>query len=309
MSRRRFLFAAAALGVQGCVAPAVPARDVSTGSSANASAHPSAYRFERFELDSRDGKRHNRVELAIPGVAAPAGGFPLLVMLDGNAAFAALDRAELGRLAEAGRPLAVATLGYRTEGDVDLVARAYDYTPPVPGQDPTWESARHKRLGGGADVFLDLYADRIRGEIARRVPTDAARSTLWGHSYGGLLALHALFTRPQLFARYATADASLWWHDGYILQAAQRAVALPAGRETGLLMMVGSSWLEAPSAGAASRRSEDPRLAVPPDSAQRLADELARRPGLSVSWRTFPGVGHGPLRAQSIAPTLQFATR
>ncbi|MDQ8023279.1 MAG: alpha/beta hydrolase-fold protein [Moraxellaceae bacterium] len=293
LSRRRFLFAAAALGLQGVA----PARTNAAG----------GYRSERFELDSQDRKRHYRVELAIPAGAPPANGFPLLVMLDGNAASAALDRAELERLAAAGRPLVVATLGYRTEQAVDQVARAYDYTPPVPGQDPTWENARLQRLGGGADAFLDLYADRIRAEIERRVQTDAARSTLWGHSYGGLLVLHTLFTRPQLFARYASADASLWWHGGYILQEAQRAAALPAGRETGLLMMVGESWLAEPAGTASTRRSEDPRLAVPPDSARRLAEELGRRPGLAVSWRPFPGVGHGPLRAQSIAPTLQFA--
>ncbi|MBF3166256.1 ferric enterobactin esterase PfeE, partial [Pseudomonas aeruginosa] len=70
---------------------------------------------------------------------------------------------------------------------------------------------------GGADAFLDLLRDGMRPAVAAQAPLDTARQTLWGHSYGGLLVLHALFTRPGEFARYAAASPSLWWRDGAIL--------------------------------------------------------------------------------------------
>lgn len=171
LARRSLLLALAGAGLQACTSTA---------------AAPGPYRIERFGLDSADGQRRYRVQLLRPTAAAPAAGYPLLVMLDGNAAFAALTDELLARQAASGRPLAIATLGYETEQALDVTARAFDYTPPVPGEDPTWGSVSRQRRGGGADLFLDLVEQRVLPEIRRRLPCDPARTTLWGHSYGGL---------------------------------------------------------------------------------------------------------------------------
>lgn len=276
------------------------------------------YRFERFSLDSADGKRHYRVQLAIPKAAAPRAGYPLLVMLDGNAAFGALTDEQLTLLATRERPLAIATLGYETDLGVDVDARSFDYTPPVPGENPTWDDQARNRLGGGADLFLDLLAQKMLPEIRRRVPSDPARTTLWGHSYGGLLGLYTLFTRPQLFPRYAVADPSLWWHDGYILDVEAQARSLPWGQRTELLVMAGSAGLEVQNETRALRPGLDPavvlaarerRRAVPPDATPRLAERQGERRGLNMTWKPFPGISHGPMRPTSIPPTLEFAAR
>ena len=275
------------------------------------------YRFERFDLHSVDGRRHYRIQLAIPRAAPPQAGYPLLAMLDGNAAFGALTDEQLAEMAESGRPLLIAALGYETPLGVDVEARAFDYTPPVPGEDPTWDDRMRNRLGGGAAIFLDHYEHQVRPELQRRAPIDPARSTLWGHSYGGLLVLYTLFMRPRLFPRYAAADPSLWWHQGFILEAEQHAQPLPAGT-TELLLMAGSAGTDVQAETRALRPGLDPALvlaarerrrAVPPDATERLAERLARRPGLAVNWQPFPGVTHGPMRPASIPPTLAFAAR
>ncbi|MDO9436927.1 alpha/beta hydrolase [Hydrogenophaga sp.] len=274
------------------------------------------YRFERFSLDSADGKRHYRVQLAIPKAAPPRAGYPLLVMLDGNAAFGSLTDEQLTLLATRDRPLAIATLGYETNLGVDVDARSFDYTPAVPGENPTWDDQARNRLGGGADLFLDLLEQKMLPEIRRRVPSDPARTTLWGHSYGGLLTLYTLFTRPQLFPRYAAADPSLWWHDGFILDL--EAAAKPLPRRTELLMLAGSAGLEVQNETRALRPGLDPavvlaarerRRAVPPDATPRLAERQGERRGLTMTWKPFPGVSHGPMRPTSIPPTLEFAAR
>ena len=275
------------------------------------------YRFEHFNLDSADGRRHYRIQLAIPLAAPPAAGYPLLAMLDGNAAFAALTAEQLAGLATRGQPLLIAALGYETPLGVDVEARAFDYTPPVPGEDPTWDDRRRQRLGGGADLFLDHYEARVRPALLQRAPVDASRSTLWGHSYGGLLALYTLLTRPALFPRYAAADPSLWWHEGFILKVESATRPLPAGT-TDLLLMAGSAGTDVQAETRALRPGLDPALvqaardrrrAVPPDASERLAERLALRPGLNVTWQPFPGVTHGPMRPASIPPTLAFAAR
>lgn len=276
------------------------------------------YRFDRFSLTSVDGKRRYRVQLAIPNAAPPAAGYPLLVMLDGNAAFGSLTDEQLTLLATNGRPLAIATLGYETDLGVDVEARSFDYTPAVPGENPTWDDQARNRLGGGADLFLDLLEQKMLPEIRRRVPSDAARTTLWGHSYGGLLGLYTLFTRPQLFPRYAVADPSLWWHDGFILDAETSAKSLPWDRRTELLVMAGSAGLEVQNETRALRPGLDPavvlaarerRRAVPPDATPRLAERQGARRGMTMTWKPFPGISHGPMRPTSIPPTLEFAAR
>ena len=329
LHRRTLLagLATLAAGLQGCAAssPAPAAPDLSrfalnrpVGPTVAETGSPH-YRFERFKLDSADGKRHYLVQLAIPRAPAPQAGYPLLYLLDGNAAFGALTAEELEAMDRSGRPLAIAAIGYDTPLGVDVEARSYDYTPPVPGEAVTYDDASRGRLGGGADLFLDLLETRIRPEVHKRVPADPLRTTLWGHSYGGLLVLHTLFTRPKLFPRYASADASLWWHDGYMLTEESRAVPLPAGRTTQLLLMAGSAAQEVASdTPRPLRPGIDPavaanalarRRALPPDAAERQAERLKQRAGLAVDWRMFPGVSHGPMRPASIPPTLVFAAQ
>ena len=348
LPRRRLLLALATLGLQACgatpsapIAAAFPPTPVPGGPPGGALSGPARaagqlvgptvadrgslhYRFERFEFDSIDGQRHYRVQLAVPQAPPPAAGHPLLLMLDGNAAFGALTDEMLAQMAASGRPVAIAALGYQTEQAIDATARSYDYTPPVPGENPTWDSEARQRRGGGADVFLDLIAQQVLPELRRRLPVDAGRSTLWGHSYGGLLTMYALLTRPALFARYAAADPSLWWHDGFLLDVEPRAQPLPAGRRTELLLMAGGANTAAqperpaaapppaPAAAGTAGSVGTPasrRRAVMADAAPALAARLAQRAGLSVQWMPFPGVGHGPMRPASIPPTLRLAAR
>lgn len=343
LPRRPLLLALAAVGLQACGAmpsspgaaapspapspsgpPSGPARaagqKVGPTVADRGSPH---YAFDRFEFDSVDGQRHYHVQLAVPQAPPPGAGYPLLLMLDGNAAFGELSDGMLAQMAAGGRPVAIAALGYQTEQAIDVTARAYDYTPPVPGEHPTWDSEARRRRGGGADVFLDLIAQQVLPELRRRVPFDAARSTLWGHSYGGLLTVYALLTRPALFARYAAADPSLWWHDSFILEVERHARPLPAGRPTELLLMAGGAATaarpeapapQAPAGPAPSFAEGTPagranRLASMAEAVPRFAARQAQRAGLSVQWLPFPGVGHGPLRAASIPPTLRLAAR
>lgn len=48
-----------------------------------------------------------------------------------------------------------------------------------------------------------------------------SREALYGHSYGGLLALHTLFTSTDSFDLYIASSPSIWWNDHGILQEAE----------------------------------------------------------------------------------------
>ena len=66
------------------------------------------------------------------------------------------------------------------------------------------------RNSGGAGRFLKFLADEVIPHVDRSYRTTGFRM-LAGHSLGGLFALHALMTRPDLFDAYILSDPSIWW--------------------------------------------------------------------------------------------------
>lgn len=103
----------------------------------------------------------------------------------------------------------------------DVAMRAYDYTPSVRADGPTWDDEEPGRPGGGANHFLDFIVAQAVPALAARAPLDLRRRALCGTLVGWLFALHALLRRPQFFSRYAATDPSLWWQDGFILREAE----------------------------------------------------------------------------------------
>ncbi|MBF8646950.1 MULTISPECIES: alpha/beta hydrolase [Pseudomonas] len=257
-----------------------------------------AYRFSQLDLDSADGQRHYRLWVGKPDRPAPAAGYPVLWMLDGNAALGALDSPLLSKLAAGQAPLLVA-VGYQTDQRIDRVGRTYDYTPALPGQAEQLD-ALTGQPSGGVDEFLDLLSERMRPLVAGVAPIDLQRQTLWGHSYGGLAVLHALFTRPGAFSAYVAASPSLWWHDGAIVREAQGLGQRLGSSQPRLLLMRGS---EEPA---------NPRMPVQGDEerpARELVADLAKVPGLQVRFERIDGLGHGPMLPASLKRVIEGMSR
>jgi len=183
------------------------ARPVDDPMDASVLARPGqGYTFSDLRLDSVDGARHYQVWIARPKTPAPANGYPVLYLLDGNAALGALNAALLDDLARRPQPPVLVAVGYSGGKRLDGPGRAYDYTPTAPTSDRFRQMAT-----GGADVFLAWLLERLEPAVARQVPLDHTRRTLWGHSLGGLFVTHALLTRPDAFAQGYAASPSLWW--------------------------------------------------------------------------------------------------
>lgn len=248
------------------------------------------------------GKHVHRIMLAAPPTPPPAQGWPVLYLLDGNLLFPLV--AQLMRNRHARGPdvpvqgAVVVGLGYATSGVLDREARSYDYTPPAPGS-TTDERGRRE---GGADAFLDFIDAAVRPQVQRTVPVDTSRQTLFGHSYGGLCVLHALFTRPGTFQNYVAASPSLWWHDGFVLREQADFLARRRTDAPPLRLLVTRGEFEAglpadPARAAVVRaRRSDERL-------RALLDGLRKAPGLDLRFSTIPGADHGA----SMAPAAQQA--
>lgn len=162
-----------------------------------------------------------RILIAVPGADPPERGYPVIYALDGDAVF--------GTLVEAARlqtrkphgfdPAMIVGICYPSREPFDRNRRYYDFTTPaqaehLPERPNGWEWPDL----GGADAFLDFMEAELMPKIFGQYPVDRERQAIFGHSLGGLLVLHALFSRPQLFQHYIAGSPSIWWNNRAILQ-------------------------------------------------------------------------------------------
>ncbi len=294
----RFLISAATL----CLAFTLPSHAQQTQRPWNEAAGPSIvdqqqslYRFETLIMSSEDGKRHYKIQIGTPNRPAPARGHPVIYMVDGNAAMASIDVDDLKAISALSAPVLVA-IGYDPDARPDVLARAFDYPPPVTENGVSKPVEVRGRSGGGADIFLDYIETHIKPAVEEREPIDRSRQTLWGHSYGGLFALHTLFTHPDLYQRYVAGDPSLWWYDGILVKTAQ-AFDTTLAKDKRIAIMVGGQ-----------RRSTSMSNAAAQWSAQDMAKHL-QDAGLNVSYENFSDLNHGQMLAASLKPALRLAAQ
>lgn len=239
-----------------------------------------------------------RLFLAVPKEAAPEGGWPILYMLDGNAAFDFLTPA----LLEAAPGLIVAGIGYDTDKQFARAHRIFDYSPPEsPGAAPRPDPHHPERLAGGAEAYLARLTGGIRAEVERGLFVDPARRTLWGHSFGGLFTLFAALTRPDSFARFASISPSVWWDEALVSRLTrQRSMAEGAPRP--LHFGMGDKEKRTGSAG--------PQPEGPPPATLRMIERLQAAPaGLEIAAQVYPGAVHIASLPASLPGTLTLAAR
>ncbi|MFC3127441.1 alpha/beta hydrolase [Pseudoroseomonas globiformis] len=242
------------------------------------------------------GRQRFRVFLHIPAGEPPPGGWPMITVLDANAVMGMVVDvvrllAFIPREAGVRSAAVVAGIGYATEGPYDLVRRSFDLTPP-PGRDIPAEDGRPAARTGGADELLDFIETEVKPLAARSAPIDPERHALLGHSFGGLCALHALFTRGAAFRDYVAGSPAIWWEDNAVLASAERFIARadrPAPRR--LLITVGeyeqslAPWHDP----AWQPRMQMMRMV---EQARALADRLRPLSGLELRFDSLPGEGH-----------------
>jgi predicted alpha/beta superfamily hydrolase len=111
--------------------------------------------------------------------------------------------------------------------------RMRDLTPPTVAD---FRPPPEAGAAGGADRFLRFLADELAPWVEGRYRTAPMR-VLVGHSLGGLLALHALATRPRLFTGYLVMEPSTWWNNGHERTAAGAALRGPAARQDRVILV------------------------------------------------------------------------
>lgn len=252
---------------------------------------------EEWDLTSDDGQRTYRILVHRPPGAAPASGFSVLTVLDGNALFAGLvDAARAMRYSPAGpKDLMVVAVGYPGDAAYDMRRRSFDLTPipaiPAQGQ-------RQGFAQGGQRDFLDFLLNRLRGELKRRYPVNDNKHSLYGHSFGGAFALYALYSRPDAFQAVVAASPSIWWNGRSLLKE-EEGFMDRVSQDPGLPMQVGLRIL-------VGGREPGPMVGDAEALASRM--EVLADKGLRSSLRVLPEESHMSLPAAATTDVLRFVS-
>lgn len=282
---------------------------------------PGGYRLPHsqcFDLTPARGGLSYRVFVSQPTGEMPAAGWPVLYLTDGNACFPIAAAAHAiqspypkGTNIERGIIVAV---GYPIEAPFDLMRRAWDLTPPPGRTYPPYSAEGSDIVTGGADEFLAFIETELKPEIATRFVIDPARQSLFGHSFGGLFALYALFEKPESFTRYIAASPSIFWEECRILDFEEHFSARTDTVANLLHLSAGEFEGErlAPfqvNADDAKSRIDAMREARTALHAHELATRLAalRSTSLVVRYETFPGENHLSVLPAAIGRALQIA--
>lgn len=233
-----------------------------------------------------------RLFVATPKAPPSAQGWPVLYMLDGNAAFDFLTPEDLA-LAPG---LMVVGVGYDTDRQFARELRTQDFTAPDgPGAGLRPDHVHEGRMAGGAEIFHQRLTGPLRDAAEAGLPVDPTRRTLWGHSFGGLFTLYALLARPQGFARHAAISPSIWWDEALIRRIA--AAAAPAALP--LLVALGDREKRSGTDG--------PPPDGPAPATMDFIAGLARHPGHRALLHVLPGLVHIQTLAGSFPLVLPFA--
>lgn len=261
-----------------------------------------------------------RLMIWTPTTPPPAEGYPTVYVTDGNSIFGTVREAidTRSRVARSSGlvPAVVVAIGYPTEDPFDIVRRAYDLTPPseTVSMPPRPNGKPWPKLGG-ADAFLDFIEAEVKPLVAELAPVDPDKEILMGHSFGGLFALHTLFTHTEAFDIYVANSPSIWFNDAMLLDEADAFVARSreAPVDTALFMSVGGlEQVLTPTEG------EDPKADLRRawkaknrmvDNARNMAAMLATADGLTLQFRVFEGEDHTSVLPAATSRGLSFALK
>lgn len=186
---------------------------------------------EKWDMTSAAGRTY-RIFVSRPTGDAPVGGYPILYLLDGNALFAGF--AEARRLQGFGGrnfdKMIIVGIGHPGDQVYDP-RRMEDFTGPI--AEPALKQLYAQFPSGGRDAFRAFLLGELKPAMAKRYAIHQQRQALYGHSLGGLFALHLFYSHPGAFNTIVAASPSIWWDDQAILseEADWRGRAVKDGKQ------------------------------------------------------------------------------
>jgi predicted alpha/beta superfamily hydrolase len=148
-----------------------------------------------------------------PGYEQSSQGYPVLYMTDGNAHLSH-TRGTVDFLARNGLMPQVIVVG------VNNTDRTRDLSPTHIASRTIDGRVFESPTSGGASKFLDFFEQELFPYVDANYRTMPLR-LFTGHSFGGLFALNAFFTRPEMFDAVLAVSPSLNWDEDLPIRQAE----------------------------------------------------------------------------------------
>ena len=258
---------------------------------------------KQFDITSKITGRTYRIFVSSPTGAAPAGGYPVLYVLDASMAFAtAATQVVLGSF-DGHQPIVVVGIGY-PDVPATMRLRSRDLTP-WPADQFALDDAQGAKADdyGGAEDFHRFMMEELRPIIAKTFPIDARNQALMGYSLGGLFTLNVMFHHPDAYRTYVAGSPSIWYDGRKLLQGEAAFLDLVrAGKTSPRLLITSDSWEQAedaPNLPASGKAREEGLAAMKEtrmvDNARELGERLKAikgAAGYEVRYVVFPQETH-----------------
>lgn len=256
---------------------------------------PAPYQLEGTEvrdIHARSLKRDYQLLVALPdSYKTSARRYPVLFVTDANYAFPVVRNIAQRLARHAGmEEVIVVGLSYAI-GDSPVHSRRRDYTPTTPRA-----NGYRSDMPGRAPAFGEAgaYGRFIAGEVfplvAAHYRADMGRKAFVGHSYGSLLGLEVLLTRPATFEHYILGSPSLWFDRGVMFER-ERDYAR-AHRDLPASVYFGIGGRETLAPGKRRSRLEEEADMVADLKEFDAALTSRRYPGLKTRVEVFGGEDH-----------------
>ena len=258
-------------------------------------ADPAPYALDATEvrdIHARALDRDYQLFIALPdSYRASVRRYPVLFVTDAAYAFP-VARGIAQRLARhAGLEEAIVVGLSYAKGDSATYSRRRDYTPSVPATGGyTSDMAGRAPAFGEADGYGRFIADEVFPLIAARYRADMQRKIFVGHSYGSLLGVQLLLTRPDTFEHYILGSPSLWF-DRSVLFGREQAYAR-GHHDMRASVYFGIGGRETVAPGRKRSRSEEDADMVADLREFDAALRSHRYPGLKTRLEVFAGEDH-----------------
>lgn len=197
----------------------------------------------RFSLDSTVLGEERSYWVHLPGsYEQGTQSYPVLYLLDGDAYFhSASGVVQFMSATQIPEMIVVA---------IPNTNRTRDLTPTHTKLGFDGKETEFLAPSGGGDAFLRFLREELFMKIESTYRTAPYR-VLVGHSFGGLIAVHAFLNVPDMFQAYIAIDPSLWWDGEKLVDAAKDRIDASADIHRSIYISLANN--PAPEPGTAKR--------------------------------------------------------
>lgn len=169
-----------------------------------------------------------KLEIYVPDEAAPAEGFPVILVLDGTRYARMMHDTLVNQLrnrVKTGVTSAVIVGIGHDEKDIPN-QRFYDFTAPaVRYKFPVRRGKEIDPLpAGGAEKLMQFLTEQVLPHLAKDYEVNPENVSIYGHSLSGLFVLWSYLQHPHTFTKYVALSPSVWWNEHELLGQLEKAV-------------------------------------------------------------------------------------